>query len=79
MKPQRQRQQAGLYNTCKTKPRNSDSIIVCLKRRFPRLYALCERQRIINPPIDSWRKIMADEKLVAKSPALPLNNSVCVF
>jgi tRNA (guanosine-2'-O-)-methyltransferase len=56
---QRQRQQAGLYNTCQLN--HEQRQLLLFKGGFPRLYALCERKGINNPPIDADGKIVADE------------------
>lgn len=55
---QRQRQQAGLYQT----PQISEAQrqLLLFKGGFPRLYALCQRKGISHPPIDTQGKIIAD-------------------
>jgi tRNA (guanosine-2'-O-)-methyltransferase len=56
---QRQRQQAGLYDTRQLS--HEQRQLLLFKGGFPRLYALCERKGISNPPIDVDGKIVADE------------------
>lgn len=55
---QRQRQQAGMYQ----KPQLSfeQRQLLLFKGGFPRLYALCEKKGISNPPIDANGKIVAE-------------------
>jgi tRNA (guanosine-2'-O-)-methyltransferase len=56
---QRQRQQAGLYDARQLSHQQRQLLL--FKGGFPRLYALCERKGITNPPIDADGKIVADE------------------
>jgi tRNA (guanosine-2'-O-)-methyltransferase len=56
---QRQRQQAGLYDIRQLS--HEQRQLLLFKGGFPRLYALCERKGISNPPIDADGKIAADE------------------
>jgi tRNA (guanosine-2'-O-)-methyltransferase len=57
---QRQRQQAGMYNTSQLSYEQRQLLL--FKGGFPRLYALCERKGISNPPIDESGKIVAPQE-----------------
>ena len=54
---QRQRQQAGMYQRAQLS--HAQRQLLLFRGGFPRLYALCEKKGISNPPIDEHGKIVA--------------------